>query len=153
VHVQDGDSNISIGSNPSVMADFSNLVVGSGKDQSRNIDGTLSDRMDGTECSVVIGNGCLRGIGVGTSIERTSIETKVPDFCILLGSNATIPTDIDGLPDPNTDGHLILGSGEAEGSLQAAGGVVNGGLGQASIPIWYNGTRYVLQANAQAAPP
>lgn len=154
VHVQEGDTNISLGSNSSVMSNSGNLVIGFGKDQSRNLDNSLSDRMDGTDNAIVIGNGYLKGVEVGTTTERTSVETKVPDRCILIGNNASIPTDVNGLADSGTtDGHIIIGSSDTDGDLFPPGGVVNGGIGTVSIPLWYNGVRYVLQANVQASIP
>jgi hypothetical protein len=154
VHVFEGDTNISIGTDNSNIRNSQNIIIGGNKSESLNAAGnTLQLRLSETINSVIIGNGVVKGVEVGTTTVRTSELTKVPNNCIMLGNDVAIPTEVSGATAGNTNDHLILGSGAFNEGLIEAGGVVNGGVGAASIPIWYNGVRYVLQANEQAAPP
>ena len=145
VHVQSGNSNICIGTDPQNVRDAGNIVVGFNKSESRSAgapqDAVLQLRLSETSGATIISSGVLRGHEAGGEVDTTSGNTKVPSGCILLGQNAVIPTTGDG--SPSAVNELILtGLANTEGIPVPSHG----------IPVWYNNTRYLLSAQ-QVNPP
>jgi hypothetical protein len=129
-------SNISLGSDSSIMKNGRNVVIGNEVSSSNG-----SDRMDGTSGAIVIGNGPIKGVQAGTTTNNTSALTKIPNGSIMIGKNPAVPTQAGtGVADVNSVDHLILGSGiAADGLVGATTEVV---ANTDTIPFWYNGKRY-----------
>ena len=130
-------SNISVGSDSSVMNNGRNIVIGSEVSSSGG-----NSRMGATVNAIVIGNGPIKGVEAGTTTVNTSALTQIPNGSIMIGKKPAVPTQAGtGANDINTPDHLIFGSGAAGDGLVAA---TNSGDLDAThtIPFWYNGKRY-----------
>jgi len=146
VHVKNGNSNISFGSDASKMKNSNNLVIGNGKAESRSTDAPpkIEPRMAATDNAIIIGNGAIRGrrakaLGAAAAY-ATKAATVVPNGAIMIGNNVSIPVEdnTDGTPAANIEDHLIFGDALVPAAVSAATDSTH------SIPIWYNNRRYKL---------
>jgi hypothetical protein len=143
VHVLEGNNNISLGSDTSIMKDSQNIVIGARVSESSDANSprAIRKRMDDTQKSIIIGNN-LKGVESGTQNEVTNFRTKIPSGAFILGNPPTVPCKPDGEKATGTDFHLIFGSSKFEDALisdEATTATATRG-----IPIWYNGRRYLL---------
>lgn len=138
------DTNISLGSDTSIMRDGKNVVIGNQISESPNANAPFAvrKRMDDTFGSVVIGNGALKGVVKDTEDEITNNNTKVPSGAVIIGNPPTVPCEPNGDKANGSDFHLIFGSGLPDDSL--IDDEPTTATATRGIPIWYNGRRYLL---------
>lgn len=146
VHVQAGNTNICLGTNPQRVRDGNNIVIGSDKSESREAgapaSALLQQRLEETSGAIIVSGGVLRGHELGTTTDVTSGNTKVPSGSILLGQTAVYPSTVDGSPTATNE--LILSGLAGVGAIPVP---------THGIPVWYNNTKYLLSAQQVSPAP